>query len=313
MLYVPKNRVIANPLHVIANPLHVIASVAKQSFFISLFFFIQLLYSQTQIPYFSILDSSPEYEWKTKAKKIYSSDYKGIIAKIKAPSEFKKNLEEELAWANESEDYGWFEIDLNNDKKADAMICKTVYFGPSEGIRFFAIEGNSINYLFDGSGTLVNFKQLGDIIYLQFQYNILDSEEANVLITISFNTKSNIFNYLSKIYYAQQTDVPKSLLSSPITFITTASKTELRYSTELSVPKPKEDDPIKTKTLTSNIVGYFSKGSKGYILNKTTDGKWAFIVFEPQSQPIECSLKHGMDKEKEKVWRAGWIQRQFIK
>lgn len=203
--------------------------------------------------------------------------------------------------------------DFDKNGMPEIIAIPAIYFGPSEGFRFYAKSKNTWKLLINNSGVVHHFEKKGQNIFIYFVMGVIDPSECDVFYTIHLNlSKQESVCY--KAYFSTNTQIPAKL-QEPATFALTqiaALRTQPKVDDE-----PDKQDAENTKTLRGNVVAVFPSGAKYWVL--ATEGEWSFVAFLPQTLPTETSLRHGMDIEydqemkpllpKEKPYFVGWIKK----
>lgn len=207
-----------------------------------------------------------------------------------------------------------FLLDFNKDNHWDLLLVSGVYFGPTEGYQFYAHKKENLVYLFESAGGFAkiqnNFKETS----LYYLLPIIEEGESNVLYIIKIHHTNRNYD-IKKLYYAQQTKLPKSISKTP-KLIKLSQKTDLRFSPE-NVNKGvwqevqgNENAFNLSKFIKGNIVASYGKNSDAILLAE--EENWLFVAFSPSSQALKTSLQHGMEswkKEKSNNYFCGWIQK----
>jgi hypothetical protein len=205
-------------------------------------------------------------------------------------------------------------FDFDKDGKPDMFSFPKVYFGPSLGLAFYGRVNGKFQYLFDNSGWIAEIKDNKDRILMRYVMPIIDVSETYILHNIVYDKKTHTLSIDSKVFYAQQTKIPK-IQDVPVAFKTNDS-VYLRYSPVINDSVNKDEQSYwltGTRMLFGNVDAVYPKESSGYIFYKDKD--WAFVAFNPESEFIRSSLKHGMDefvpnyfsKKYVKPYLCGWI------
>ena len=180
-------------------------------------------------------------------------------------------------------------IDLNGDRQPDLILIRYVYFGPSYGYKIYMNQNGTFKYISGISGYFTNVESKNDTTRLEYCANIISYSETNVTFTLLYDLKKNSGGLSSKLYFARQTVVPP-VFSAAVPFIS-GDSVELRTSPEVDTAS----NPDFTHTISGNLVARYAKNASGYILYRQNG--WAFVAFNPENQPVERSLGHGLDED----------------
>ncbi len=216
--------------------------------------------------------------------------------------------------------YKFICFDFNKDKKVDVILMPSIFFGPSLGLACYASVDGHFKNMFDKAGYIVKFEKRGDNIILQFETTIIEESETNVLETLVYNLRNNQLSQHSKLYYANDTRLPKKIEHQGQFIL--SKKAALRADTKIFNKKFPEDwfnySSRGSKKLRGNVVADYPIGAKGYVLAEEKD--FVFLAFMPEAKFLDCSLRHGMDSSDFESYKpipepfiCGWTKKSNIK
>lgn len=210
-------------------------------------------------------------------------------------------------------------LDFDKDGYVDLFLMPAVYFGPSIGYACYGYQNGKIQHFFDKGGFVVNFEKRENLLVFQYEVIKIEATEPLVLETIVFDLTLKKLRYDSKLYYAEEGEIPelgklKEFELKKPSVLRTSPKVD--DSPQVEAPSYELD---KTRTLRGNVIAEYPLASKGILLAKK--GKYAFVAFYPESVFLGSSLEHGMENVKSfesyepiiKPYHCGWILKKDIK
>ncbi len=232
----------------------------------------------------------------------------------------------ETADASRNSIYSFRCLDFDSDGTIDLILFNQVYFGPSAGLVFYGRQDSTYNHLYDCSGSVAAIEKKAGKIYLRYTVSILAQQETEVQATVVFDMKTKSTYLDSKLYFAQQTLIPKQFIKPQL--FTTKKSVFLRFSpTENNKANVADEygtyNDVVTHTLFGNAVGEFIKESEGYIM--AYQKEWAFVAFNSKVEYKQMSLAHGLEPNKTvsdnvyqpilhpKLYFCGWVEKKYLK
>jgi hypothetical protein len=211
-------------------------------------------------------------------------------------------------------------LDWSASGQADLVLIPDVYYGPSNGFKFYGRRGDHIEYLGEHSGDIRRIDENPSKVLLRLLVSILDPSETGVLLNIRFDRRQPSWA-MTREYYAQQTEIP-ARPGAP-----RAMKT-LRAAELRTGPRADDgpahigtDDHFQTTTLKGNIVARIPTSAAGFVY--ALSGEWAFAAFGPGMTPLETSLYHDLDHTLDMkraargaspipTYLCGWVRRDAL-
>lgn len=205
-------------------------------------------------------------------------------------------------------------FDFDKDGRWDLLLVQGTYFGPSSGFQFYANTQNGLEFICENAGDILEIKKTAQNIIFYYYIPIMDIGESQVLYIINLQYTQQKFLF-KKVYYAQQSTLPKKL-DSRLKKIKLKHKTALRLSPEIKNEglwkdiEENEESYLLSKFIQGNIIAYYEAKAEFIVLAEK--GSWLFVAFLPEYEPSKTSLSHGMENWKTTQLNAyvcGWIEK----